>query len=241
MGNQQNVISSARLVKGAVRRLDRKRRHLAHRGIHAAGGVRRTVERGVALTFDDGPDPVHTGRILDVLGAHDAVATFFLVGSHAAAHPELVERMVAEGHAIGSHTTSHPDLWTLRSVELHREIRNGHRTVEALAGRRTSLFRPPKGHIDLRVAAAARRCGLHLWLWSVDPADWAPGAATDDIVAAVRPGSGDVVLLHDRICLPLDPSTLDRTPTVTALAGIIEDVRSRGLPLVTLPDGQGRR
>ena len=93
-----------------------------------------TIE--IALTFDDGPDPVYTPQVLDVLRSREAVATFFVVGASALAHPHLIERMVDEGHAIGSHTSSHTELRTLTPAQIHEEIRSGHRTVEEVAGRR---------------------------------------------------------------------------------------------------------
>lgn len=195
----------------------------------------------VALTFDDGPDPRWTPLVLDALGDLGVPATFFLVGGAAEAHPALVRRMVDEGHAVGSHTTSHADLWTLSMAELHREVRAGHRSVEAAAGIRTDRFRPPKGWFDLRVAVAARRCGLRPWLWSIDPTDWEPGTRAEDILERVRPGAGDVVLLHDGMCSPVDPSACDRSATVAAIAALVARVRASGLSFTTIPDGQERR
>lgn len=230
------------MVRAAARRAENKRRYLTARGLHAAAGVHHRIPGpGVAFTFDDGPDPIYTPQVLDVLRDLNAVATFFVVGASAAAHPQLIRRMIDEGHAIGSHTTSHTDLWTLTTAQVHEEVRSGHQTLEEVAGRRTDLFRPPKGHVDLRVVRAARRCGLRPWLWTIDPTDWAPETTADDITAAVRPGAGDVVLLHDGMYGAVAPSAVDRSQTVAALPALVEDIRGRGLDLVTIPEGQVRR
>src|SRR5581483_7402951 len=140
------------------------RRRLSTRGVR-----RRTGRPGtVALTFDDGPDPVYTPRVLDALAAEGAVATFFLVGRNAARHPELVRRIVAEGHGVGSHTWSHPELAETSLPALVREVRRGRRELERLAGSEVRRFRPPKGHTSAAVFLAGRAAGVITWNWSLD-------------------------------------------------------------------------
>jgi peptidoglycan-N-acetylglucosamine deacetylase len=141
---------------------------MAGRGVGAARGAlrgaalraarpRRMLTGGntVALTFDDGPDEEFTPQVLDVLAAHRVRATFFLVGRRARNHPELVRRIVSDGHAVGSHTWSHPRPWTIGGLETLREYRAGRRAIEDLAGRDVPLFRPPKGYVTGRIALAA--------------------------------------------------------------------------------------
>ena len=184
----------------------------------------------VAITFDDGPDPRYTPQVLDVLAAHVATATFFLVGRSARRHPELVRGIEAAGHAIGSHTWSHPDMAAVSPRALLRELWAGRRALEEILGRPVSAFRPPAGHFDARMAVGTRLAGLQSWQWSVDPQDWRPGATREGILGAVGGlGERDVVLLHDGIEQPWDESSRDRSETVAALPGIIALIRSRRL------------
>lgn len=197
---------------------------------HEVGG-----DASVALTFDDGPDPTHTPLVLDELARLDVRATFFVVGERAREHPELVRRLLDEGHAVGSHSASHPDPWTLGTLALVGEYRAGRAHVEEIAGRRVDLFRPPKGHLDIRGALAIRIARLRPWLWTVDPEDWSPGITADELVARLSDlESGDVVLLHDGLESPLDASALDRTSTVAAIDPVVRRIRDRGLRPVTL-------
>ncbi len=150
--------------------MDRARRGWKRVAV-ALSRSRRSLGEGsdaVALTFDDGPDPRHTPAILEELRRLDALATFFLVGDRAAAHPDLVRRIVADGHAVGSHSGSHPDPWRLSLRSLAREYRRGRTLVEQAAGRPVHLFRPPKGYIDLRGALAIGGARVTSWLWTVD-------------------------------------------------------------------------
>lgn len=189
----------------------------------------------MALTFDDGPDPDHTPAILDELGRLGVLATFFLVGKRARRYPEIVRRMVDEGHAIGSHSDSHPDPWRLPLRMLVGEYRRGRGRVERAARRSAPLFRPPKGHVDAAGALAMLAAGVRPWLWTIDPGDWVPDVRPDDILAGLvglRPG--DVVLLHDAIEGPLAPSALDRSATRAALPAIATLASERGLRFATL-------
>ena len=198
--------------------------------------VRRRVPDGsVGLTFDDGPQPGSTDRILDVLAELGARATFFCVGKNARAHPELVRRIRAEGHAVGSHSMTHPHPGETARSELRREYVDGRRAVSDVLGADTRLFRPPHGHVDPAGAVLLRRLAVSTWLWTVDPTDWRPGATVQDIASvACRADSGDVVLLHDWVEQPVADEALDRSATVAALPIIVEAIRERGLVLETL-------
>jgi peptidoglycan-N-acetylglucosamine deacetylase len=192
-------------------------------------------DAAVALTFDDGPDPEHTPAILDELRRLDVRATFFLVGQCARARPDLVRRILEDGHAVGSHSLSHPDPWRLSLRRLVTEYRGGRVQLEAAAGRRVALFRPPKGYVDTTGAMAMTAARVRPWLWTIDSRDWVPGVTSDEIVTAVMGlGAGDVILLHDAIQQPLAPPALDRRATRDALADIVAIGRQRQLEWTTL-------
>ena len=194
------------------------------------------LSNGVALTFDDGPDPDFTSRVLDELKRVDARATFFLVGRQAAAVPAIVRRIVAAGHAIGSHSHRHPEPGE-RGWGVIADFVKGRRQVERAAGRRVTLFRAPKGYIARRERWAIAAARVQPWSWTIDAEDWQPGISRERIVAnAGSVTAGDVLLLHDGICGPLAPEARDRSATVQAIAGIVDMVRSRGHDLVTLPE-----
>ncbi|HAK96785.1 MAG TPA: hypothetical protein DCM87_17785, partial [Planctomycetes bacterium] len=159
--------------------------------------VRRRAE--VFLTFDDGPDEVHTPRILDILDAARVKATFFLCGAHAERHPDIVRRIIAAGHSIGEHGHAHLHPWTTGPRRTLRDLRRAAETLTRLGappGRR--LFRPPYGKLNLMTLlfiAATRRAVV---FWNVDPRDYAqaePGPVIEAVMPKLVPGA--VVLLHD--------------------------------------------
>lgn len=129
----------------------------------------------VAISFDDGPDPVFTPLVLDVLAWHGACATFFCVGRRLRQHPSILRRMIEESHAVGSHSETHRDAWTLSLPDLARDYRDGRLAIEEALGRSSRLFRPPKGQLDGRGALTMRAAGVSPWMWSVNPEDWRPG------------------------------------------------------------------
>jgi peptidoglycan/xylan/chitin deacetylase (PgdA/CDA1 family) len=193
------------------------------------------VERGVALTFDDGPDPDFTPAVLDVLAERGVHATFFVVGKRAERHAELVRRIAEEGHALGSHSWSHREPGSLSARELARDYRAGRRAVEAAAWRDVPLFRPPRGLWDARTAVLTRAAGMRTWLWTLDSQDWRPGVAAREIAGrAAEVAGGGVILLHDALELPTAPEAEDRSATVAALPALVDGIRARGLDLVRL-------
>lgn len=190
----------------------------------------------VALTFDDGPDSIFTAQLLDVLTELDVLATFFLVGGKALAEPELVQRMIEDGHAVGSHSMSHPDAWTLNRSELRNDYKQGRLAVESIAKRNIRLFRPPKGYLSVSSALSMRALDLDVWKWSLETFDWQPGANATNIAGACRQlGNGPVVLLHDSIEKPEQDAVADRSATIAALPDIVQLGRAQGKRFVTLP------
>lgn len=153
----------------------------------------------VRLTFDDGPNRKATSAILDTLAAHEAKATFFVVGSMVAANPRIVRRAIREGHAIGNHSWSHPDLTTLSREQVKVQLARTTKAIDQATGTAPTEWRPPYGATNADVEEAARDVGLtSMVLWTVDPRDWADPPATvvrDRVLRNVRPNS--TVLLHD--------------------------------------------
>ncbi len=158
----------------------------------------RSPARAVALTFDDGPNPDATPRILDALGARDVRATFFILGRHAERWPQLVERVAAEGHAVANHGYYHRKLHFKSPRYVRRDLELGTSMIERACGVRPTLFRAPHGFRSPWVTAIARSLGQRTVGWSLGVWDSdRPGAdvIADRVVAGARPGS--ILLLHD--------------------------------------------
>jgi peptidoglycan-N-acetylglucosamine deacetylase len=196
----------------------------------------------VALTFDDGPDPELTPRILEVLADYHAKATFNLVGWNATRHPGLVRAVVAAGHELGNHTWTHLDLAEQTARQTHRQLDLGCQAIEAVAGVRPRWFRPPRGELTGAAVCAAAQLGQDLLLWSVDrgPGGVAtPAAVADHLARVVRPG--DVIGLHDGIGRgAFDPQgrlarrlRARRLVELAALAVALQRLRAKGIRLVS--------
>jgi len=180
---------------------------------------------GVALTFDDGPDPDYTLPVLEILRRSGARATFFLVGERIRRFPEICRQIRAEGHAIGNHTYTHKTLRELSRKELEAEVAKTQGAIYDTTGENTTLFRPPRGIIKLSSLAYLIRNRLTVALWSIDPADY-EATGPDSILEQTRNVSaGDVILLHD-----------SRQAALEALPGLIERIQERNLRCVGLPE-----
>lgn len=160
----------------------------------------------VALTFDDGPHPVHTPKILDILKRHNMKATFFVVGSNVRKYPELVRRAVAEGHTLGSHSEDHPDLAKVDRAEVVRQLDAVQAAVNEALGHPYELkqVRPPYGSMDSVVKEVLLSRGNMAVLWTVDSRDWRfrdnEDARIVRSVFAVADGikvRGGPILMHD--------------------------------------------
>lgn len=138
-------------------------------GVYVRAFCREKTDRKVVyLTFDDGPHPPETERVLDVLCEHGARATFFLIGSKVSGNEALLRRMLEEGHALGLHTYSHAGTFPLLSFDkMLADVNEGKRAVESVAGKKISLFRPPFGVTNPTIAKVVRTLGLHTVGWDV--------------------------------------------------------------------------
>lgn len=155
--------------------------------------------RALHLTFDDGPDPEHTPRMLDLLAAHGARATFFLIGARAEQHPALVERIVREGHALGNHSWNHRHFETLPVAEQRGEIELMEALLHGFDGLPRHDFRPPRGRLTRGMVLDCIRRGQRIAYWSYDSLDYSERTPEALIASARRypPQPGEIVLLHD--------------------------------------------
>ncbi|WP_326753023.1 glycosyltransferase [Streptomyces hirsutus] len=199
--------------------------------IDARGGRTESLsvpDKRLVLTFDDGPDPVWTPRVLDVLKKHDAHAVFFVTGTMASRHPDLVQRMVDEGHELGLHTFNHPDLSLQSKKRIDWELSQNQLALTGAAGVRTSIFRPPYSSFSAAmdnnswpVTEYIGSLGYITVVNNTDSEDWQrPGV--DEIIRRATPknGEGAIVLMHD--------SGGDRSQTVEALDTMLPDLKKDG-------------
>jgi peptidoglycan-N-acetylglucosamine deacetylase len=192
-----------------------------------ANGSSVNGARCVALTFDDGPDPVYTPRLLDLLREKDVKATFFVIGKRADQYPEIVRRAWVEGHLIGNHTWSHYPLFCfLLPSRLRAEIERGTESVRRSCGFPPRLFRSPVGLRHPLLAPYLEKAGLEYISWSIRTLDTFTG---DSSVLARRilnkAASGDIILLHDH--LPRGTHAM-----LEALPRVIDELRGRGFEFV---------
>jgi peptidoglycan/xylan/chitin deacetylase (PgdA/CDA1 family) len=235
------------------RRDDRQGRELTAAAVPGAPGQRLGQQRLIwsvptarplaALTFDDGPDPELTPRILEVLAQHGVHATFNVMGWNALRHPDLVSEVVAAGHELGNHTWTHQDLAFQSTLQTRRQLERGREAIEQTAGVRPRLFRPPRGNLTGSAIASAAELGYDVLLWSVTRGGagvGTPASVADHLARVVTPG--DVVALHDGIGRgTFDPQgsgahrlRARRLVEVQALPAAVERLLGRGLRLVTV-------
>ena len=228
--------AGAALAAPSVASIGPARRRLAPR----LSGIAPTPH--VALTYDDGPDPVSTPLFLDLLERHDRHATFFLLGEHVVRHPALVAEMAARGHELAVHGWDHDCVLTVPPGQLVAELGETVELIERLGGRRPRWYRPPYGVLSTPALVAARAAGLRTVLWSAWGRDWEARATPPRIVRTVARtlAPGGTVLLHDT----------DRTSapgswrhTLAASELLLERWGREGLPVGPLRDhalGEGQ-
>ncbi len=187
------------------------------------GDLRR---RQVALTFDDGPHPGYTIRILEILKKYNARATFFLVGEQAERYPYLVRAEVAAGHVVANHTYHHVNLNKIPFEAIATEIKACGQVLRDITGKTPSFFRPPGGDYDREVARVVDALGYTMVLWTVNPGDYEmPTSQTLKARVLNHISRGGIVLLHDGI-----------QQTIDILPDLLTYLKSRGYELVTVED-----
>lgn len=183
----------------------------------------------IALTFDDGPHPSYTDRILEVLEKEKIPATFFVIGSNVKQYPEITRRVLAAGHEIGNHTYTHPLVPLTATEQLEREIEQTDALLLSLGIPRPIFFRPPQGKFPPDAEEFLARTGKIAVLWSIDTRDWAH-TETADMIREVeeKVAGGDIILFHDFVG--------GKSNTVAAIKKLIPSLKRRGYQFVTLSE-----
>jgi peptidoglycan/xylan/chitin deacetylase (PgdA/CDA1 family) len=193
-----------------------------------------TTEKLVALTFDDGPSPTWTPKILDELKKANIRATFFMLGEHVAKYPEVARRVAQEGHEIGNHTYDHHVLLYYKPEELVKEIKDAERIIQEATGRTTRYFRPPKAWLTAQEKKTIEELGYKVILWSLNSKDW---VTFDDkyIVKYIARNvkSGDIILFHDSGGV-FSTEGGDRHETVKTIPRLVEKLHRMGYNFVTV-------
>jgi len=190
---------------------------------------------GFALTFDDGPDPRFTPRLLDLLQQYDAKATFFVVGAHAERHPDLIRRMHVEGHLIGIHNYVHKSNWLMRPSTVRRQIKRTDDIIFGITGERSTYYRPPWGIVNLFDFSKRRQ--VQIVLWSAMFGDWREKLGAERLAEKMilRLNPGEVMLLHDRgTTLGADPDAPEHM--LIALERTLQEAQNRGLKSIRVDE-----
>ncbi|MEI4789253.1 polysaccharide deacetylase family protein [Bacillus sp. FJAT-53060] len=191
----------------------------------------REERKKIALTFDDGPHPVYTNQILDVLKENRVNASFFVLGSRVHAYPEVAKRIVGEGNEIGNHTMNHTYFDRLSSKQIKQELKESAAHIASLQPGGPLLFRPPGGRLTMKSFHILSKQGYDVVMWSFtqDPKDWSrPGAhkIASRIIDHIQ--GGDIILLHD--------GGGNRKQTVEALKQVIPELKNRGYEFVKVSE-----
>lgn len=182
-------------------------------------------EKWISITFDDGPDPLRTPQILDILKKHSVPACFFLIGKKIPGNELLVKRIFQEGHETGNHSYSHSHTWDFQLPrQIHRDLKKTEALVENIVHRKMGLFRPPYGVVNPMVESAVRHAQYTMVAWSIRSFDTLSNDE-DKLVGRItkKLKPGDIVLLHD-----------DRQITVNCLEKLIVAIREKGFQTVSL-------
>ncbi len=184
------------------------------------------VKKAIALTFDDGPHPEFTLRLLEVLDRNSVKATFFVVGKQVRKYPEFLREIQKRGHDIENHTFNHPLLPSLDREGVIRELERNKVEIKKQTGFEPVFFRPPSGRYDVKVIEAALSRGFIAVLWSVSGSDYGatdPENIKQNVLFQLK--DGDIILLHSGV-----------EATLKALPGIITEIKMRGFEFVKISD-----
>lgn len=196
----------------------------------------KSPHKVVALTFDDGPSPEWTPKILDELKKADIKATFFMLGEHVERYPQIARRVVEEGHEIGNHTYDHHVLIYYTTQELEREIRDCEKVIRDITGQTTRYFRPPKAWLTMQEKKKIDGMGYRTVLWTLNSKDW----VTFDgkyivgyLLGHIKPG--DILLFHDSGGV-FTAEGGNRQETVKSISLLAEKLKKKGYSFVTITE-----
>ncbi|MEI4831395.1 polysaccharide deacetylase family protein [Bacillus sp. FJAT-53711] len=196
---------------------------------------RKDSSAKIAFTFDDGPNPIYTPQLLDLLKINNIKATFFVVGSKAEQYPELIERMHAEGHLIGMHNYVHKSNWIMAPWTIRRYLRKSASIIEKITGERPIYYRPPWGLLNLFDFFLMKK--YKIILWSVMAEDWSSKGGSEKVKKRLLRDikNGDVILLHD--CGKTFGADEDAPMnTIDALKDVFKELSSRGMSCVRMDE-----
>ncbi len=193
---------------------------------HAYNSV-DTNRKVLAMTFDDGPSPKLTPKLLDMLKDRGIKATFYVVGTNAAAYPEILQRMIAEGHEIGNHSWNHPSLTRMGAAAVKSQMDRTEAAIVKATGIKPATMRPPYGATNAKLNKRFdEEFGMKVIMWSVDPLDWKYRSAdrvTREIVSGATPGG--IILAHDI-----------HSSTVAAMPGTLDALKAKGYEFATVSE-----
>ncbi len=195
-----------------------------------------TSDKVVALTFDDGPSPVWTPKILDELKKAGVKATFFMLGRHVEQYPDVAKRVAAEGHEIGNHTYDHHVLIYYKTEELEKEIKDAEKIIKNATGKTTRYFRPPKAWLTAAEKQKIEDMGYRTVLWSLNSKDWVTfhdKQITSYLLRHIRPG--DIILFHDSGGV-FGTEGGNRTQTVKVIPRLVGKLKEKGYKFVTITE-----
>ncbi len=196
----------------------------------------KTPHKKVALTFDDGPSPIWTPKILDELKRANIKATFFMVGHHVKKYPDVAKRVAKEGHQIGNHGYAHSVLLYYTPEELEEEIKYTEHVIRDVTGKTTKCFRPPKALITKEEKGKIKSMGYNVVLWSLNSKDWVTFDNKSMIRYILRNiQNGDIILFHDSGGI-FKREGGDRSETVSAIPLLTEKLKERDFKCVTIDE-----
>lgn len=196
-------------------------------------------DKTIALTFDDGPDPVYTDKILNLLKEKEVKATFFALGKKIEQNKLVALRIVQEGHCLANHTYDHINLEQSSYEAIHASILKTEKLIENICGQSTKLFRPPWGKISKVKSANLNESGYKVVLWNIDSKDYESQISVDKIVENVLNG---LETKHEKIILFHDSDFKGKSPrinTVRALSRLIDQLKEKGYNFVTISEMPG--
>ncbi|MGG2066918.1 polysaccharide deacetylase family protein [Bacillus sp. S14(2024)] len=196
---------------------------------------RKDSSAKIAFTFDDGPNPIYTPQLLDLLKVNNIKATFFVVGSKAEQYPELIERIQAEGHLIGMHNYVHKSNWIMAPWTIRGHLRKSASIIENITGERPVYYRPPWGLLNVFDFFLMKK--YKIILWSVMAEDWSSKGGSEKIKTRLLRDikNGDVILLHD--CGKTFGADEDAPMnTIDALKDVFKELSSRGMSCVRMDE-----